>query len=197
MSDCKLSGTAYDKDDWPLPRKPEDERVKEIRRWSRLASDMEDVATRNGISPGESQNEKRLREYVDYLLSLFPVQPAPSIPSWLARELRHACDRRCSSCCRNDPFNGEKHVWHKTGDRYDGQLLDCNALDLRKLVEQVNAAVQPAASTPTKLNLCPSNLHTWEWRQITERYSVATCSNCGEVKDAYGTEAQDERKGDG
>jgi hypothetical protein len=44
-------------------------RIDEIRRWSRIQADMERTAAKNGISSGESENEKKLREDIDYLLS--------------------------------------------------------------------------------------------------------------------------------
>lgn len=55
------------------------ERLQQIRRWSRVQADMEAVAAKNHISPMESKYEKRLRDDIDFLLSVLdsPVDPRP------------------------------------------------------------------------------------------------------------------------
>lgn len=51
-----------------------EERLKRIRQWSRIRGDMEDVAAKNHISPGESKYERQLREDINFLLSLLDEQ---------------------------------------------------------------------------------------------------------------------------
>lgn len=57
---------------------PAPERLQDIRRWSRLTAEMEDVAAKNGIRPMESKNERRLRSDIDYLLSRLPERETES-----------------------------------------------------------------------------------------------------------------------
>lgn len=52
------------------------QRIEQIERWSRIAHDMAETAIKNRISPGESQNEKKLRDDIDFLLSLVKSQEA-------------------------------------------------------------------------------------------------------------------------
>lgn len=86
-------------------------RIDEIRRWSRIQADMERSAAKNGISPGESKNEKRLRKDIDYLLSQLKDGGAEGPPSDVDKLLFRLAAKDCehlaagmNDCTEELPF---------------------------------------------------------------------------------------------